>query len=277
MRTTPLRTSGTDRDGRDAARSRTGLASGRHARADALLARALASSDQAEAAALRDEVVLLTLDLAEQVARRYGGRGIEHDDLVQVGRMALVKAALGYRPGVGSSFVAYAMPTVLGEVKRHFRDCGWSVRPPRRLQEVRALIHAEEERLTHTLFRSPTTDEVAESLGLDRAEVRLAQQCGTAYRAISLDLPDDGGRSLGEGMADEAGDIERMLRVSSVRTVLAVLTEREQLIVRLRFVEEKTQSEIGRVLGVSQMQVSRLLTAILARLRQGLGDAAVAA
>ncbi len=230
-----------------------------------------------EAAALRDEVVLLTLDLAEQVARRYGGRGIEHDDLVQVGRMALVKAALGYRPGVGSSFVAYAMPTVLGEVKRHFRDCGWSVRPPRRLQEVRALIHAEEERLTHTLFRSPTTDEVAESLGLDRAEVRLAQQCGTAYRAISLDLPDDGGRSLGEGMADEAGDIERMLRVSSVRTVLAVLTEREQLIVRLRFVEEKTQSEIGRVLGVSQMQVSRLLTAILARLRQGLGDAAVAA
>ena len=249
----------------------------RHARAERLLIDALTSGGRVEAESLRDEAVLLTLDLPEQVARRYRGRGIDHDDLVQVGRMALVKAALGYRPGVGSSFVAYAMPTISGEVKRHFRDCGWSVRPPRRLQEVRALLSAEHERLTQVLRRSPTTDEVADALGLDRVEASQAQQCGSAYRALSLDLPDDGGRSLVDEVTDESGDIERMLRLRSVRKVLEVLTEREQLIVRLRFVEDQTQTEIGTALGVSQMQVSRLLTSILGRLRQGLGDAAVAA
>jgi RNA polymerase sigma-B factor len=248
----------------------------RHARAECLLVEAL-TSGRTEAESLRDEAVLLTLDLPEQVARRYRGRGIDHDDLVQVGRMALVKAALGYRPGVGSSFVAYAMPTISGEVKRHFRDCGWSVRPPRRLQEVRALLSAEDERLTQVLRRSPTTDEVADALGLDRVEASLARQCGSAYRALSLDMPDDGGRSLVDEVTDESGDIERMLRLRSVRKVLEVLTEREQLIVRLRFVEDQTQTEIGMPLGVSQMQVSRLLTSILGRLRQGLGDAAVAA
>ena len=276
MRETLFKTPGTGTDGSGLVGAQ-GVAE-RHTHAESLLTQALTSTDTAEVESLRGEAVLLTLDLADQVARRYRGRGIDYDDLVQVGRVALVKATLGYRPGIGSSFVAYAMPTIAGEVKRHFRDCGWSVRPPRRLQEVRALLWAEDERLTQALRRSPTTDEVADALGLDRAEARLAQQCGSAYRAVSLDLPDDGGSlSLVDGLADEGGDIERMLRLRSVRKVLEVLTARERLVVRLRFVEEQTQSQIGSVLGVSQMQVSRVLTSILGRLREGLGDEAVAA
>jgi RNA polymerase sigma-B factor len=248
-----------------------------HDRAEALLQRALSTSDDAEADALREEAVLLTLDLPEQVARRYTGRGIDHDDLVQVGRLGLVKAAAGYRAGVGSCFAAYAMPTISGEVKRHFRDCGWSVRPPRRLQEVRALLGAEEEQLTQRLHRLPTRDEVADELGLDRGEVTRAKLCGSAYSAVSLDVPAEQSGTLVDAVADESGDIDRMLSLSSLRTVLAVLSERERLIIRLRFVEERTQSEIGRVLGVSKMQVSRLLASILATLREGLGDAAYAA
>jgi RNA polymerase sigma-B factor len=248
-----------------------------HDRAEALLQRALSTTDAAEAEALRDEAVLLTLDLPEQVARRYTGRGIDHDDLVQVGRLGLVKAAAGYRAGVGSCFAAYAMPTITGEVKRHFRDCGWSVRPPRRLQEVRALLGAEEEQLTQRLHRLPTRDEVADELGLDRAEVTRAKLCGSAYSAVSLDVPAEHGGALLDTVADESSDIDRMLILSSLRTVLSVLTERERLIIRLRFVDERTQSEIGRILGVSQMQVSRLLASILATLRAGLSDAAYAA
>lgn len=248
-----------------------------HDRAEVLLQRALSTSDATEADALREEAVLLTLDLPEQVARRYTGRGIDHDDLVQVGRLGLVKAAAGYRAGVGSCFAAYAMPTISGEVKRHFRDCGWSVRPPRRLQEVRALLGAEEEQLTQRLHRVPTRNEVADGLGLDRAEVTMAKLCGSAYSAVSLDVPAEHGGTLVDAVADESGDIDRMLSVSSLRTVLGVLTERERLIIRLRFVEERTQSEIGRVLGVSQMQVSRLLASILATLRDGLADPAYAA
>jgi RNA polymerase sigma-B factor len=261
----------TDSDGSDSADPDA------HARAEALLDQAVSCADAGQADLLRHEAVLLTLDLPDQVARRYGGRGIDHDDLVQVGRLALVKAARGYRPGFGSGFVAYAMPTITGEVKRHFRDCGWAVRPPRRLQEVRALLSAEEEQLTQSLHRSPTTDEVADGLGLDPSEVSMAMQCASAYSAVSLDLPDDRGGSRFDVVADESSDIERMLRLSSLRTALDELTERERLIVRLRFVEDRTQSEIGSVLGVSQMQVSRLLTAILSRLREGLADEVFAA
>ena len=156
-----------------------------HERANSLLLQALASSDRREADALRDEAVLLTLDLPEQVARRYRGRGIDHDDLVQVGRVGLVKAARGYRAGVGSGFVSYAMPTICGEVKRHFRDCGWAVRPPRRLQEVRALLGADEEQLTQSLRRCPTTEEMAEALGLDPRAV--AHGCFDQAQPAHLD------------------------------------------------------------------------------------------
>ena len=154
----------------------------------------------------------MTLDLPERVARRYRGRGIDFDDLVQVGRLALVKAAQGYRTGCGHGFVAYAMPTISGEVKRHFRDCGWAVRPPRRLQEVRAELAVEEARLTQRLQRDPTMAELADTLGVESSEITRARECGAAYWTVSLDLPADHQGSQVELVADESSDIERLLR-----------------------------------------------------------------
>ncbi|MGO4341421.1 sigma-70 family RNA polymerase sigma factor [Pedococcus sp. 2YAF34] len=243
-----------------------------HARADALLAEAQECADRDTALRLRQQAVVLTLDLADRIARRYAGRGIDLEDLVQVGRMALVKAANGYRTGCGHGFVAYAGPTIAGEIKRHFRDCGWAVRPPRRLQEVRADLSSEQERLTHDLHRDPTTAELAEALGVAPEEVVRARECSAAYRAVSLDLPVDHDSHAVEVVARESLDIDRMLRVDSVLHALHALTERERRIVHLRFVEDRTQSEIGEVLGVSQMQVSRLLSSILAKLRHGLDE-----
>lgn len=225
---------------------------------------------------LRREAIVLTLDLADSVALRYRGRGIDSEDLLQVGRMALVKAAHGYRQGVGSSFAAYAVPTIAGEIKRHFRDCGWAVRPPRRLQELRALLAAEEDQLRHRLQREPSTHELAAALGLDPAEVREARACAAAYRAVSLDLP-SGDRTRIDVVDVEADHVEELTSRDALAHAITTLSDRERLIVRLRFVEERTQSEIGQTLGVSQMQVSRLLTGILARLRADLGDSALAA
>lgn len=247
-----------------------------HTRAALLLAQALECSDPVMSESLRHEAVLLTLDLPDLVARRYSGRGVDHDDLVQVGRMALVKAAQRYSTAHGSDFVAYAMPTITGEVKRHFRDCVWAVRPPRRLQEIRAMLPEAEERLTQRLRRAPSTDEMAEALDVDRGEVDLARQCWSAYRALSLDHPDDVGISP-SALAAESADLERLLRLRSVTKVLEELSERELLIVRLRFFDDLTQAQIGAALGVSQMQVSRLLSGILTRLRERLKDVSFAA
>lgn len=247
----------------------------RHELADELLAQAEVS-DPATADRLRQEAVLLTLDLPERVARRYRGRGIDSEDLVQVGRVALVKAARGYRVGCGNGFASYALPTILGEVKRHFRDCGWAVRPPRRLQEVRAQMSGQEDLLTQSLQRWPSAAELADALEVEVDEVHSARQSGAAYTATSLDLSADEGGVI-DLVAAESADIDRLLRLRVVCQKVNRLSDRERLIVHLRFVEEKTQSEIGAVLGVSQMQVSRLLTGIIAKLRHELADVAAAA
>ncbi|MFW5473652.1 sigma-70 family RNA polymerase sigma factor [Knoellia sp. CPCC 206450] len=221
----------------------------------------------------RQEAVLLSLELADMVARRYRGRGIEDDDLVQVARMALVKAVRGYRPGRGHSFAAYAVPTVSGEVKRYFRDKGWAVRPPRRLQERRVQLLSAEETLRHELAREPNRAELAERLGLDLAELDETAACFTAYHAHSLDMPARDGGALDVGV-DGEDETDRLVLRDALGHALAQLTDREQAIVRLRFVEECTQSEIGAQLGVSQMQVSRLLSGILRRLRCSIEPAA---
>ena len=239
-----------------------------HQRAEALLAEVERCSDAERRADLRREAVLLTLDLADAVARHFRGRGTDYEDLVQVGRVALLKAAHGYRCGYGSSFAAYAVPTIAGEIKRHFRDHAWMVRPPRRLQELRAELIREEDRMRQTLLRDPTQAELARTLGLPCSEVRDAYQCSRAYRAMSLDVASDvGGHDLvthDPGIDDLIVDRDLLVRA------LEGLSDRERLIVRLRFVEERTQAEIGVVLSVSQMQVSRLLAGILRRLRNDL-------
>ena len=236
-----------------------------HLRAEELLAEVETCDDRSRRCELRREAVVLTLDLVDGVARRYHGRGMERDDLVQVGRMALVKAANGYRCGQGSSFAAYAVPTISGEIKRHFRDQGWLVRPPRRLQELRAEVAGEQERLRQVLLREPTDAELAHGLGIATDQVREVHSSSMAYHAMPLDLLDATG-----GPGDHVWFDDMVVSRDALRHALEGLCERDLLIVRLRFVEEQTQSQIGAALGVSQMQVSRLLSSILQRLRESM-------
>ena len=242
-----------------------------HEGIEVLLSRLRSCPDPARRAELEEAVVLASLPLAEAVARRYTGRGLEHEDLLQVARLALVKAVRGYRDGAGCGFAAYAVPTMAGEVKRHFRDCGWCVRPPRRLQESRARLQEQEERLVHELHRMPTRSDLAAALRLTRAEVVEAQLCAAAYRAVSLEHPSAGrgGTEAAEGACDEYTALEMR---DSLRVALATLSPRDRLLIRLRFVDGLTQAEVGRALGVSQMQVSRLLSRVLRRLRSQLLD-----
>lgn len=238
-----------------------------HRRAEELLARADTLGDTPEAARLRQEAVVLTMDLADACARRYRGRGVELDDLVQVARMALVKAVQGYRPDRGRDIGAYAVATIVGELKKYFRDHGWSVRPPRRLQEQRAEIVAEQERLWHLLHRDPTAPELAAALGLDVSDVRAALLCATAYRSDSLDAVTTQGTSLAHFLASPKDEYDTIETRLALRALLDRLPARDRQLIHLRFVEELTQSEIGERIGVSQMQVSRLLASVIARLR----------
>jgi RNA polymerase sigma-B factor len=230
-------------------------------------------ADDERRTALREQMVLLAVPLADAVAHRYRGRGMETDDLVQVARTALVKAVHRYRPGAGPGFAAYATPTISGEVKRWFRDQGWAVRPPRRIQELRVLLIAEEERLRHQLGRHPLDAELALALGVTRAEVSDARRGSLAYHATSLDDPLAGGTSLADlVLVTECADSTVATR-DALRRAIAVLPDRQRLVLRLRFVDELTQGEIGQRVGVSQMQVSRILRATLDRLRVALTDA----
>ena len=237
-------------------------------RCERLLAEAQNCTDPRRSEELRQQVVMENLDLADATARRYRGRGLDLDDLVQVARLALVKAVRGYRCGRGHSFAGYAIPTISGELKRHFRDCGWDVRPPRRLQEARSRVLREEEQLWHDLRRQPSVAEVAGAIGLSVPEVRAAKVCAAAYNSVPLDAPGADGRA--NEPADPGDVYARFEEQEVLAQAIRSLPQRDQLIVRLRFVEELTQSQIGEQLGVSQMQVSRLLSRILRQLKRDL-------
>ncbi|MFC8501547.1 sigma-70 family RNA polymerase sigma factor [Pedococcus sp. NPDC057267] len=225
------------------------------------LAGQLSSEDRRE---LERQVVLLTLDLADRAARRYRGRGLEFEDLRQVASLALLKAVRGFRPGRGPGFAAYAVPTISGELKRFFRDTGWAVRPPRRLQETRARVLRSEEELRQDLQREPTRDEVANAVGLDLAGLEESAEAASWFSTSSLDAP--GGDHAVEvpDVSDAYADLDRS---DALGRALDTLDARELAIVRMRYVEERTQSDIGAAIGVSQMQVSRLLAATLEHLR----------
>ena len=226
-----------------------------------------AEVDPQRRAELVERIVHETLPLADGIALRYRGRGIETDDLLQVARTALVKAVGRYRPGAGPGFAAFASPTIAGEIKRWFRDQGWAVRPPRRIQELRAGLVVEEERMRHTLSRNPHDGELAMALGVSVAEVDEARSCSAGYHAVSLDVPTASGSALADVLLVTAGPAGAVEVRDALRRSLASLTERQRLVVHLRFVEELTQSEIGARIGVSQMQVSRILRGVLDRLR----------
>lgn len=240
-----------------------------HEQAERMLARREGVVDAAERAQMLHEAVLLTMDLPEMVAQRYRGRGVDLEDLLQVARLALVKAAHGYESGRGSGFAAYAVPTITGEVKRHFRDHAWAVRPPRRLQELRAEAMVEEDRQRQRLRRQPMITEIADGLGMDCDLVRAALQCSLVYHTVPLEDPY--GDPVGSvALAQGASSSDSVETRAALAWALRRLTSRERSIVSMRFVQELTQTEIGAALGISQMQVSRLLASILARLRADL-------
>ena len=243
----------------------------RDARTAELLKRA-SLTDGDDRQELLDEVVLLNGPIAEAIAGRYRARGIESDDLLQVAYLGLVKASQGYRDGEGSGFLAYAVPTISGELKRHFRDFGWMVRPPRRLQELRAAVLSATASLQHELGRPATDAEIAQALGVtvsELGEVELADGC---YNALSLDAPgaDETGPSLADLLVEESDEYGHVEARELLRPALSNLTERDRKILLLRFVRGFTQEQIGDEIGVSQMQVSRLLTRILRGLRDEL-------
>ena len=234
-------------------------------RVEVLLAELSSCTDAALRQSIEQEVVTLTIDLADCAARRYRGRGVDPEDLTQVARLALVKAIRGYQPGKGHGFSAYAVPTVLGELKRYFRDSGWAVRPPRRLQEVRSAVASVEEQLRHALLREPCPQEVADAVGVTEEDLDQARRAMSGYRTTSLESGSPDGSPL--QVADPADHMDAVVTRQALHAALETLTERERQILHLRFVEERTQSDIGEAIGVSQMQVSRLLTSILRRLR----------
>lgn len=239
-----------------------------------LLAQAAQTNDDEERQSFLDEVVLLNGSIAESMAARYRARGIESDDLVQVAYLGLVKAAQGYRGGEGPGFLAYAVPTISGEIKRHFRDHGWMVRPPRRVQELRSAVATTHADLTRSKGRPATSGEVAQALGVDGADVDEAVLADRCFTAASLDAPGtgDSGLSLADLLVDDRDDYGQVDTVLALRPALARLSERDRRILLLRFIRGWTQERIGQEIGVSQMQVSRLLTRILQGLRAELAD-----
>jgi RNA polymerase sigma-B factor len=229
--------------------------------------------DHPDRSSLRDRLIEMHLPLAAHLARRFRHRGEPLDDLVQVARLALVKSVDGYDHSYGTAFTSYAVPMILGELKRHFRDKGWNVRVPRRLQELRLEMGNAGGELTQRLGHSPTAAEMAEYLGVTEDVVIEALECGGAYRAVSLDAPTGDGETAGQ-VADLLGDvdpdIEWIEQRESLRPLIAKLPQREQKIIALRFFGNMTQTQIADRLGISQMHVSRLLTHALGVLRNGL-------
>lgn len=233
------------------------------------------ATDPQTRAQLADEVVLLNMGVAQSIARRYRQRGAEFDDLVQVAQLGLVKAVERYDPASASHFLAFAVPTITGEVKRYFRDYCWTIRPTRRIQEIQHAIAAREPELTQTLGRAPTVAEFAHDLGIDEEHALEALASDGLFNLVSLDVPagwDDPARSVGDDVGEEDRRLAWVENHELLAPALATLSERERTLLWLRFEKGWKQTEIAAELGISQMQVSRLLSALLRRLRDDLTD-----
>jgi len=238
-----------------------------------LLALSKLPEDDPRRTPLRDALVEGHLPLVEYLARRFAGRGEPLDDLVQVATIGLNKAIDRFDPERGVEFSTYATPTIAGEVKRHFRDKGWAVRVPRRLQELKLALTRASADLTQKLGRAPTVAELAKHLGLSDEDILEGLESAHAYSTVSLDAPDsdeDDGPAVADslGMIDDA--LEGVEYRESLKPLLEALPPREKRILVLRFFGNMTQSQIATELGISQMHVSRLLARTLAQLREGL-------
>ncbi|QCC78733.1 sigma-70 family RNA polymerase sigma factor [Nocardioides daphniae] len=231
------------------------------------------STTGAERHDLLEEIVLLNQCVAESIAMRYAGRGIAPEDLRQVAYEALIKAVRRFDPSLDRDLLSYAVPTIRGEIRRHFRDHGWSVRPPRRIQEVQAQVTRATDELAKEHGRDATVDEVLDEVGISQKEYDQAVQAYGSFRAASLDQPRgaDGSSTWADLVADDPHTDETEARLT-LAPVVRNLPLRDRRILYLRFYEDMTQAEIGRELGVTQTQVSRLLTGIYDKVRAEVGD-----
>jgi RNA polymerase sigma-B factor len=237
------------------------------------------STDEGERQELLEAIVELNIEMARGIAQRFRNKGPDPEDLEQVAYLGLVKAAHGYRLTAETPFIGYAIPTIRGEVKRYFRDCAWTVRIPRRLQELQGMISSKLPLMEQELGRDPSPDELAERLGVEVDEIDQALAAHGCFAVLSLDRPEaDAGLTLADVMADEDDPtLNQLETVDMLQPVLVDLSARERQILHLRFVEGLNQTDIGAEIGVSQMQVSRLLRQILDNLRARLTTSPAAA
>jgi RNA polymerase sigma-B factor len=235
-----------------------------------LLALMVGASED-ERRALQDQVIQVNMQIAVDVARRYRSRGVAAEDLEQVAYVGLVKAARGFDPERATDFLSYAVPTIRGEVRRYFRDHGWTVRPPRTVQQTQARITTAESDLCQELGRAPRPSEIAERLDVDLGLVVEALAANGCFSPSSLDAPPaDGEGSIGARLGGDDPSFDSAEARVALKPLLAHLDRRERIMLEMRFFKGATQSEIGEGLGITQMQVSRLLSALLARLRDEL-------
>jgi RNA polymerase sigma-B factor len=221
---------------------------------------------------LREKLISENLGLARRLAHRFAHRGQSYDDLAQVASIALIKAVDRYDPERNVKFSTFATGTIIGELKRHFRDRGWAVRAPRRVQELYLELGTTIETLGHQLGRSPTVPELARATGSSEEAIVEAVEAGQGYRSASLDAPVVGGATLGDTLSTEDAAAALVEQRSVLEPALALLPERNRAIVKLRFIDGFTQSEIATRIGISQMHVSRLLATSLAQLREAFAD-----
>jgi RNA polymerase sigma-B factor len=231
------------------------------------------AADSPERAILRDRLVEMHLPLVEHLARRFRNRGEPLDDLIQVATIGLIKSVDRFDTERGVEFSTYATPTIVGEIKRHFRDRGWAVRVPRRLQELRLQLTTATGELSQEQGRAPTVGELAARLKISEEEVLEGLESANAYSTLSLDVPEQGedeAPAVVDSLGSEDEALEGVEYRESLKPLLERLPAREKKILLLRFFGNMTQSQIAAELGISQMHVSRLLARTLAQLREGL-------
>lgn len=242
----------------------------RRRRTQSLFEQIAACEDDEERHRLRDSVIVCNIPVADRLAGRYSGRGVPTDDLRQVARTCLVRVVRDFRMARAKDFLSYAVPSIRGELRKYFRDVGWTVRPPRRLQEARLAIGEARVELTQVLSREPTPDELADHTGIEVETVREASSIEHCFRPSSLEQPvrGDDTRTVGDAVGVDEPEFPRSEARVMLEPLLRSLNARDRKVIELRYFRGLTQSEVGERIGVSQMQVSRIHTRVIKQLRE---------